>query len=120
MLAQTGACGLMIGRGAIRNPWLFAQIRAHLAGESVPLPSGREVLDYIAALYEAVCSPEVRESAQVQKMKKYLNFIGAGVEPSGRFLHDIRRVDTRAEFFRLCTEFLDHDTPLPLEPFVGV
>jgi hypothetical protein len=50
-------------------------------------------------------------------MKKYLNHIGAGVEPTGRFLHDIRRVTTRADFFRVCTEHLDHDHAMPLEPF---
>ena len=117
VLTQTGARGLMIGRGAIRNPWLFAQIRRHRSGQPIRLPAGREVLAYIEALYAAVCTPGVRESAQVQKMKKYLNYIGAGVEPTGRFLHDIRRVTTRADFFRVCVEHLDHDKPLPLEPF---
>jgi len=32
-LAETDARGLMIGRGAIRNPWLFDQIRAQLVGK---------------------------------------------------------------------------------------
>ena len=50
-------------------------------------------------------------------MKKYLNFIGAGVEPTGRFLHEIRRVTGKAGFFRVCEEFLSHDDPMPLEPF---
>ena len=76
-----------------------------------------DVLAYVRALYEAVCSPDVRESAQVQKMKKYMNYLGVGVEPSGQFLHQIRRVTTTADFFRLCEEFLDHDQPMPLEPF---
>jgi tRNA-dihydrouridine synthase len=116
ILAQTKARGLMIGRGAIRNPWLFEQIRAQRRGETPALPKGRDVLDYIRTLYEAVCTPGVRESSQVQKMKKYLNYIGAGIEPTGRFLHDIRRVTTRADFFRVCEEHLDHDQPMPLEP----
>ncbi len=117
VLAQTGARGLMIGRGAIRNPWLFDQIRQLRRGAPVRLPTGREVLAYIEALYDAVCTPDVREPSQVQKMKKYLNYIGAGVEPTGRFLHDIRRVTTRADFFRVCADYLDHDRPMPLEPF---
>jgi len=117
VLTQTGARGLMIGRGAIRNPWIFDQIRQHLRAEPLRLPTGRDVLTYIHALYEAVCTPGVGESSQVQKMKKYLNYIGEGVEPTGRFLHDIRRVTTRADFFRVCAEHLDHDRPLPLEPF---
>ena len=118
VLAATGARGLMIGRGAIRNPWIFTQIRQMQRGEPLTLPTGRMVLEYVQALYEAVCSPDVRESAQVQKMKKYLNFIGLGVEPTGQFLHAIRRAMTRAEFFAICEEHLSHDEPLPLEPFI--
>ncbi len=117
VLEQTGARGLMIGRAAIRNPWLFRQIRESRRGEPVFVPRGREVLEYVRALYEAVCSPEVRESSQVQKMKKYLNYLGMGVEPSGQFLHQIRRVTNRGDFFRVCEEFLDHDEPMALEPF---
>src|SRR5205814_5272853 len=33
ILKATGARGLMIGRGAIRNPWLFHQARQQLRGE---------------------------------------------------------------------------------------
>ncbi len=120
VLRLTGARGLMIGRGAIRNPWLFMQIRQQQRGETAFVPKGRDVLEYVRALYEAVCSPEVRESAQVQKMKKYLNFVGLGVEPTGNFLHEIRRVATRDDFFRVCESFLDHDEPMPLEPFALV
>lgn len=132
VLALTGAAGLMIGRGAIRNPWLFHQIRQYVAAEeaaqervyvqseineAVFTPRGHDVLEYIRALYDAVCSPDVKESAQVQKMKKYLNYIAAGAEPTGKFLHDIRRVETKTDFFRVCEIFLNHDAPLPIEPF---
>lgn len=117
ILEATGARGLMIGRGAIRNPWMFQQIRAHLAGAGVKLPTGREVLGYVAALYEAVTSPQVPEVQQVQKMKKYLNFLGLGVESTGAFLHQMRRARMKADLFRVCAEFLDHEEPMPLEPF---
>jgi len=115
-LRQTGAAGLMIGRGAIRNPWIFSQIREHLEGREARLPDGRGVLHYITDLYEAVCTPGVPEKAQVQKMKKYMNFLGEGVEDSAAFLHDIRRCATRAEFFTICRSHLDHDRPMALEP----
>jgi tRNA-dihydrouridine synthase len=117
VLKITGARGLMIGRGAIRNPWLFRQIRERQRGEAIFIPLGTDVLAYVHALYEAVCSPAARESAQVQKMKKYMNYLGVGVEPTGQFLHQIRRVTTTADLFRVCRQFLDHDRPMPLEPF---
>ena len=117
VLAITGAAGLMIGRGIIRNPWLFEQIRKLRRGETYHLPTGRDVLQYLRVLYETVRPPQIRELAQVQKMKKYTNYLGLGVEPTGAFLHQIRRVTTEADFFRVCTDFLDHDQPLTLEPF---
>ena len=117
VLKMTGARGLMIGRGAIRNPWLFRQIREHQWGEAIFIPRGTDVLAYVRALYEAVCSPVARESAQVQKMKKYMNYLGVGVEPTGQFLHQIRRVANTGDLFRVCRQFLDHDRPMLLEPF---
>ena len=79
LLAETGVRGLMIGRGAIRNPWLFDQIRAQLRGEKIKLPTGRDVLAYIRELWENEITPGVQESAQVMRMKKFMNFIGEGV-----------------------------------------
>jgi tRNA-dihydrouridine synthase len=117
ILEQTGAHGLMIGRGAIRNPWLFQQIRQRRQEKPLFVPTGKDVLGYLRALYEAVKPPEINELALVQKMKKYLNFVGLGVEPTGQFLHQIRRVTTEGEFFRVCADFLNHEHPMPLEPF---
>ena len=114
LLAETGVRGLMIGRGAIRNPWLFDQIRAQLRGEKIKLPTGREVLAYIHELWDNEITPGIRESAQVQRMKKFTNYIGEGI--GEQFLHDIRRAPATAEFWRVCERFLDHDEPLALEP----
>jgi tRNA-dihydrouridine synthase len=116
VLEETGAGGLMIGRGAIRNPWLFQQIRQRQLGQPVTLPRGRDVLAYIAKLWESQVTPEARETAQVQRLKKFMNFIGEGVPPAASFLHEIRRVHTRHDFFRICETYLDHDRPLSLEP----
>src|SRR4051795_1968070 len=42
VLTVTGARGLMIGRGVIRNPWLFHQIRQHRRGEPLFMPRGHD------------------------------------------------------------------------------
>jgi len=101
-LRQTGARGLMIGRGAIANPWLFEQIRKRRRGEAVVEAAGPELLAYIRRLYEAACSPDAKEGAQVQRMKKTMNYVAARADPSGQFAHDIRRVTNKQEFFRTC------------------
>src|SRR6185369_8518664 len=64
VLKITSARGLMIGRGAIRNPWLFHQFRQQRSGETLFVPRGHDVLAYVRALYDAVCSPVAHESAQ--------------------------------------------------------
>jgi tRNA-dihydrouridine synthase B len=116
LVAETGARGLMIGRGAIRNPWLFEQIRAQLRGRKTKLPTGGDLLAYIRELWDHEITPGVKESAQVQRMKKFMNFIGEGV--GNKFLHDIRRVTTTADFWRVCETFLAHDEPMTLGPSV--
>ena len=42
MWDETGCAAVMVGRAAIGNPWIFAQITADLRGEVAPPPSPRE------------------------------------------------------------------------------
>ena len=117
LIGETDARGLMIGRGAVRNPWIFSQIREHFAGKPISRPTGREVLTYIHELYETVCDPRIPEPKGVQKIKKYANFIGEGVSPE--FLHAVRRVSSKEDFFALCHEHLEHGEAMMLEPKKG-
>ena len=130
ILAETGAAGVMCGRHAIRNPWLFRQIREHLAGAMVFAPTLRDVHGYIRSLYRATgegfVKPELdavaRERAHVARMKKFLNFVGQSVDPEGLFLHDMRRAMTEAELFEVCDRHLlaRGEEPFADEPYPGV
>ena len=104
----------MIGRGVIRSPWLFDQIRQQLRGEAVTMSTGRDVWAYIRALWDSQASLDKPEKAQCERMKKFLNYLGEGVPAP--FLHRIRRAQTAGEFHGICAEFLDHDQPMALEP----
>jgi len=114
VLKQTGAHGLMLGRGAIRNPWVFEQIRAAVKGESVRYPTGREVLRYLHRLFEVATHDGFVEEERVHRVKKHLNFIGVGVPPSAEFLHRMRRARAKDELFEICAAYLDHDQPMTL------
>jgi len=118
-LKHTGAAGLMLGRGAIRHPWIFDHLRAHWEGREVPARTGRDMLDYIQALYDMTAAfyprPHFETNMHVQKMKRYMVYITTGIA-DGQFEYRIRRVSTEPEFFAACHEYLDNDEPLPVRP----
>ena len=150
VVASTRAAGVMLGRHAIRNPWIFRQCREYFAevGRIIPNPppsppsdSQRRVKDnapypktavfrpnladvreYIERLYRATQTPDLPEPLHVGKMKKYLNFVGQSVDPAGKFLHDMRRTETEAELFAVCDRHLlaEAGREFSPEPYPGV
>jgi tRNA-dihydrouridine synthase B len=107
IVEATGARGLMIGRGAIRNPWLFAQIReAWTTGEIRTRPTSADLRGYIETLYEETRNPAFREGAHVGKMKKYLGYIAPGFDDSDAFWQELRPVLTLRELFQVCDRHL--------------
>ncbi len=122
VLASTGAAGVMIGRHAIRNPWIFRQCRDHQAGRPLTPVTLADVREYAGRLYRATQTAEIPERAHVNKMKKYLNFVGQSVDPAGAFLHDMRRAETEAELFAVCDRHLlaEPGREFSPEPYPGV
>lgn len=136
VLKETGAAGVMIGRHAIRNPWIFRQCRERWSSMSpsaisvgvetgahpVFQPTLADVREYVARLYRETQSPGIPETAHVAKMKKYLNFVGQSVDAEGKFLFDMRRAMTEAELFAVCDRHLltEPTKPFASEPFAGV
>jgi tRNA-dihydrouridine synthase len=131
VLAETGAAGLMVGRHAIRNPWIFRQCRELFRGPAFPRtednhpvfqPKLADVREYVARLYDETRNFEVPEKAHVAKMKKYLNFVGQSVDAEGAFLHDMRRAMTEAELFAVCDQHLlsEPARAFSAEPYPGI
>jgi len=123
-LDETRCAGLMIGRSCVRNPWIFRQIREHFAGRPVFRPTLGDVRGYVADLFEATGSPELEEKRHVARMKKFLNFVGLGVDAEGGFLRAARRVRTESELFTVCDRFLVEggraEQPFADEPLEGL
>jgi tRNA-dihydrouridine synthase len=115
----TGAAGLMIGRGCIRNPWIFDQIRQSWSGMPIIAPTLRDVRHYVDVLYQATRPEQLPEQLHVAKMKKYMNFIAQNIGPEDRFLQEIRRTRTEAEFFSVCDRYLSSDEPFQPESPTG-
>ncbi len=122
VLEATRCAGLMVGRHAIRNPWIFRQLREQFAGEPVFAPTLADVREYIARLHRATANPDTPEFARTGRLKKHLNFVAQSVDPGSRFLKAMRHARTEAELFAVCDEHLLREPTrlFALEPYPGV
>ncbi|AUT01846.1 dihydrouridine synthase [Nostoc sp. CENA543] len=121
VLAQTGAAGVMVGRWAIGNPWIFHQIRQALRGETIkPVPL-IEVRGYIERLWQTPAAPNIPERARVGYLKMFLNYIALSVDAEGHFLQLMRQASSEVELFKVCDRFLltDLAETLALAPYSG-
>jgi tRNA-dihydrouridine synthase B len=97
VLAQTGADGLMIGRAALGNPWIFREIAGFLdTGTEVPPPRPAEVASTLLAHLEDLYAlyGEVRG---VRVARKHIQWYCRGRPGVDAFWTAISRVDSGAE-----------------------
>ncbi|PTX99776.1 dihydrouridine synthase [Verrucomicrobia bacterium LW23] len=107
--ADTGVRGLMIGRGAIRNPWIFRQIREHYelpAGAPRFRPTMADVRGYIDVLARETRREGTSERAHLGHLKKLLNYIAPGLGGDDAFVRNLRKASTLAELFAACDAYL--------------
>lgn len=101
LIRQTGCDGVMIGRAARGNPWLFGQIAAYLEGARVPAaPSVEEKKEMI--LRHAALQMETKgEYTGVREMRKHLSWYTAGLPGSARLRGVVNQAETFEEIRRL-------------------
>lgn len=122
ILSQTGAAGVMIGRAAIRNPWIFKQIRQYLNGQAVSIVTLSDVRHYIEQLRRTTTALMVPDRSRVSHLKMYLNYIAQGVDPRGEFLREMRLAQTEAELIEVCDRYLlsEPAQEFSSEPYPGL
>lgn len=100
LLEQTGCDGIMIGRGAQGNPWIFKEVVSFLeTGELPARPTPQEVRRVIerhAALQLAIKG----EYTGVREMRKHLAWYTAGYPNSARFRQMINTMETMDELLK--------------------
>ena len=84
MFRQTGCDGVMIGRGATRNPWIFRQIEAHLSGGEVIAPTLADRRDLILGHFRMVAERDESLKA-LHKLRKFTGWYTHGI-PNGKKL----------------------------------
>ncbi len=95
-LVETGVDGIMIGRGAMANPWIFRQIKQLRAGEPVfqPQPADKRwlLLRYLDMLLETM-----PEHHTMGKLKQLIGQFYVGLPGSAALRRDVQHAKSTAE-----------------------
>lgn len=104
-LEQSGADGLMIGRGAYGRPWLLAQVMHWLrTGEQLADPTLDQQLELILEHYQWMLDLYGRETG-VRMARKHLGWYTRGLHGSANFRNMVNFVDDADEVMRRLSEF---------------
>ena len=106
MLEETGCDGVMLGRAAFGDPWVFRRIRALVErGEVLPPPTAEERLAagvrHLAMLVESVGSEHA-----AREMRKHVAWYIKGLPHSARVREQVNRTRTAADMTALLSAYL--------------
>ncbi|MGA9117147.1 MAG: tRNA dihydrouridine synthase DusB [Bacteroidota bacterium] len=103
VLEETGADGVMIGRGAMSNPWIFRQAKHHLAtGALLPEPTLRERVELLAEHLRLAVEMKGERKGVLELRKHYAGLL--------RGLPHVSRVRTELMQFTEARPILEHLT----------
>ena len=101
LIEETGCDGIMIGRAARGNPWIFHQIRTYLeTGETIAPPSVRELKEMM--LRHARMQIDYKGGyTGIREMRKHISWYTAGYPHSARLRAQINSVESFEELEQL-------------------
>jgi len=104
-LRQSGADGVMIGRGAYGRPWLLGQVMSEFgAGGSRPDPSLDEQLAVMLEQYEAMLSLYGTQTG-VNLARKHIGWYTKGLPGSAELRNTVNQQDDPAVVTRMLSDF---------------
>ena len=100
----TGADGLMIGRSTFGDPWIFAEVRAALAGE--PIPERPPLKDRVAVAVRQfeLAQQDHGEHIACLEARKHFSWYLRGVSHSGFYKQQISGMTTMEDIYRIAKE----------------
>ena len=106
MLEETGCDGIMIGRGARGNPWIFGRIASYLeTGEDPGKPSLQQVREMM--LRHARMQLEYKgEFTGMREMRKHIAWYTAGYPHSARLRAKSNELETLEQLEELLTKMM--------------
>lgn len=104
LLEQTGCDGVMVGRAARGNPWIFSRIAAWLEdGTILPRPDIEEVKQTI--LYHAQLQLTTKgEYTAIREMRKHVSWYTSGYPNSARLRQVVNQTENYEELCALVEE----------------
>ena len=106
MMERTGCQGVMIGRGAQGNPWIFPQIKAYLQdGTILEVPTERERYEQIKEHFEALLAYK-GEYIAVREMRSHGAWYTKGLRGAAATRERMNRTKTAQDFFQVIDELI--------------
>ncbi len=110
MIEETGCDAVMLGRPALRNPWIFRQLGELLAGREPFRPSGADLAAHLRRLSLALASQLGDGVAPLGRLKEQLNYLSRAIPNSAALQRSLLR-QTELDSFLDAAE--SAFTPLP-------
>ena len=106
MFEQTGVDGIMIGRGAIGNPWIFAKLLKYFkTGEKITDAPPKERLEIIKKHVELLIQDKGEWTA-VHEIRKHINYYIKKLPEASKIRQKINTIETKQELEDCLTEYL--------------
>ncbi|MDF2568608.1 MAG: dus [Sporomusa sp.] len=107
MLTETGCDGIMIGRGAQGNPWIFRQVAHYLAtGELLPLPTLGERIDMLLRQLDMLVEHK-GEYIGIREMRSHAAWYTKGLPSSAELRLKFNQAASREDFIRIMENYRD-------------
>jgi nifR3 family TIM-barrel protein len=112
MVEQTGAAGVVVGRGCLGRPWIFRDLAAAFDGESATtLPTLGEV-SAMMRRHAELLSLHMGEQRGCREFRKHVAWYLKGFRAGGELRHSLGLVSSLADLDRLLAD-LDPEEPFP-------
>ena len=112
VLDYTGADGLMVGRGAQGNPWIFRELNHYLCTGEILAPPDSEEIHTVMHEHLRRLHDFYGEVHGVRVARKHIGWYLKGRHESKQILYDLMRVQTAEEQFQLLEQhFLSSSKP---------
>ncbi len=112
MMRQTGADGVVVGRGCLGRPWIFRDLAKAFNGEPLPeRPTLGEVLDEMIEHAELLCE-WMGEPNGIRDFRKHTGWYLKGFPIGSRVRHQLNQIDS-LDNLRAVTGSLDRSIAFP-------